>query len=95
MPSLEHEEGREVVGATDRLDAEKFLYELLIVAVGARNGKVPSLPSLLGGGESGKGDLLVDKDGTSPFPTVVRGLLAYAKVSTFNPDNGERRRTQL
>ena len=44
MPSLENEEGFEVMAATGRLDAETFLYELLIVAVGERNGKVPSLP---------------------------------------------------
>lgn len=87
MPSLEHEEGHEVMGATGSADGEKFLYELLIVAVGARNGKVPSLPPLLKGGESAQGDLLVDKGGTAPFPTVILGLLSYAKVSTFNQHN--------
>lgn len=57
-------------------DAAKCLGELLVVAVGASNGKVPRLPQL-------SCDLLMDTGTSSPFVTVIEGLRAYAQVSAF------------
>lgn len=86
IPSLAQGGGanEEALDPISNGDAAEFLRELLVVAIGSRNGKVPLLPVLVEGGGATLGDLPVDKDTAAPFSTVIKGLRYYAKVSTFN-----------
>ena len=57
--------------------AANSLGVLLVVAVGARTGEVPSLPEL------GGLDVLVDSETSNVFSTLLVGLRKYSQVSTI------------
>ena len=57
--------------------AAEHLGVLLVVSVGARNGKRPTLPKLDGV------DVLVDNETSKVFSTLLDGLRAYSQVSIF------------
>ena len=73
------EESHWGANAVNNGDVVKFLGSLLVVAVGSRDGKVPSLPALYD--EDLVVELLVDTATSSQFATVAQGLRSYAQVT--------------
>ncbi len=72
---VQEEVSAETVDSFSNEECAKSLRALLVVAVGARGGKVPSLPEL------GGRNVLVDSNTCDLFATQVAGLRAYAQVS--------------
>ena len=74
-------------GARDSVNneaASECLGVLLVVAVGARNGKRPALPKLDGV------DVAVDSETSKEFSSLLERLQAYSQVSMFADGKGYR-----
>lgn len=60
--------------------------ELLVVAVGSRDGKRPPLAAMRDGGSMV--DLLLDKANSARFPSVAKGLRSYAQFIQHHDVSG-------